>query len=91
MAELKRRILNLLIAADQMLFCLLTLGHSHPDETVSAWAWRAESAGKWQGKVMRPLIDAIFWFDPAHCMNSYLSEHRGRQLPSHYREARVRE
>ncbi len=46
MAELKRRILNLLIALDQFLFSLVTLGHASPDETISAWAWRAESMGR---------------------------------------------
>ena len=81
---MKRRALNLLIALDQFVFCLLTLGHSYPDETISAWAWRAESAGKWQGKLLRPLIDAIFWFDPDHCMSSFISEVRRSQLPKDY-------
>ena len=57
---MKQRILNVLIALDQFLFCLATLGHSSPDETLSAAAWRWEQAGKLRGRVLRPLIDALF-------------------------------
>lgn len=85
---MKRRALNLLIALDQFLFCLVTLGHSRPDETASAWAWRAEQAGKWQGRFVRPLIDLLFFFDPAHCWASFESERKGSQLPNQYQAER---
>ena len=39
---MKQRILNLLIAIDQLAYVLLTLGAGHPDETLSAAAWRTE-------------------------------------------------
>lgn len=68
-----RRILNLLIALDQFLFCVMTLGQSNPDETASSAAWRMERDGKICG-VFRPLIDALFFFDPQHCKSSYESE-----------------
>lgn len=83
--NLKRRILNILIGLDQFLFCLVTLGHSYPDETLSAAAWRWEMAGKWSGRVLRPLIDLLFWFDPEHCRMSYESERTKAHLPSVYR------
>ena len=35
----------MLIAIDQLLWVLLTLGKGHPDETISA-AWRMEQQGK---------------------------------------------
>lgn len=70
---MKRRVLNLLIALDQFLFCAITLGGSDPDETMSSAAWRMEVDGKFFG-FMRPLIDALFWFDPDHCLTSYLKE-----------------
>ena len=70
---MKRRALNLLIALDQFAFCILTLGHSDPDETMSSAAYRMEMDGKPFG-FMRPVIDALFWFDPDHCKNSYLTE-----------------
>ena len=71
---MKRRVLNLLIAVDQLLYVIITLGHGHPDETMSAAAWRLEQEGRWQGKVFRPLLDWLFWFDPMHCMRAYESE-----------------
>ena len=71
---MKRRILNGLIALDQLFFVLITLGNAAPDETMSAAAWRMEKAGKWQGKVFRPLIDRLFWFDPDHCQKAFQAE-----------------
>lgn len=71
---MKRRVLNVLIALDQLLYVLITLGNGHPDETMSAAAWRLEQKGHWAGRVFRPLLDALFWFDPQHCMQSYESE-----------------
>lgn len=81
---MKRRLLNILIALDQMLYVLVTLGHGSPDETLSAAAWRWEQAGKWQGKLLRPTIDKIFWFDRNHCWSSYQSEILKRHLPAEY-------
>jgi len=78
---MKRRILNLLIALDQLLYVLITLGNGDPDETMSAAVWRLEQEGRWQGKLLRPLIDKLFWFDPDHCQASYKSEVlKARQL-----------
>jgi hypothetical protein len=75
MNELKRRVLNLLIALDQFMYVLLTLGNGYPDETMSAAAWRLERAGKWQGKLFRPLIDALFRpIERDHCYQSFMSE-----------------
>ena len=85
---MKRRILNVLIALDQFLFCLATLGHSSPDETLSAAAWRWEQAGKLRGRVLCPLIDALFLpFERDHCRTSFESEVNRLHLPKEYREA----
>jgi hypothetical protein len=37
---MKQRLLNVLIAIDQLAWVVLTLGAGHPDETISAAAWR---------------------------------------------------
>ena len=37
---MKQRILNLLIALDQLAWVLVTLGAGHPDETISAASYR---------------------------------------------------
>ena len=83
---MKRRILNILIAIDQLAWVLLTLGRGHPDETISAAAWRMEQQGKVAGRVLRPLIDALFRpLEKDHCRLSFESEVLGKQLPSVYR------
>jgi hypothetical protein len=83
--NLKRRILNILIGLDQFLFCLVTLGNAYPDETLSAAAWRWELTGRWQGRLLRPLIDLLFFFDPEHCRKSFESEVQKAHLPAAYR------
>lgn len=65
-----------MIAIDCLVFALLTLGNVKRGETASSAAWSLEQDGKWQGKLMRPLIDALFFFDPDHCAVSYLNEHK---------------
>lgn len=80
------RALNLLIALDQFLFCLVCLGGSSPDETASAAAWRLEAQGRWQGKFFRPLIDWLFHrWQQDHCLCAYYSERRRAQLPEDMR------
>ena len=82
----KRRMLNILIAIDQLAWVLLTLGRGHPDETISAAAWRMEQQGKLAGRVLRPLIDALFVpLEREHCRLAFESELRGAQLPEGYR------
>lgn len=87
---MKQRLLNLLIALDQLLWVVFTLGKGHPDETISAAAWRMEQQGKLAGRILRPLIDVFFYIvtfgrDKAHCLTAYESEHLRRQFPEHYR------
>lgn len=71
---------RILIALDQL---VNTLCNGWPDETISSRAWRWELKGKrsWP----RKLIDALFFFDPDHCRESYESERIGRQLPPELR------
>ena len=76
-----RRIINLLICIDQLVFCIITLGSSAPDETISSAAYRLELQGRLPGKVFRPLIDKIMFFDPNHCRKAYRAEINGWQRP----------
>lgn len=85
---MKQRILNLLIALDQLAWVLATLGRGHPDETISAAAWRMEQQGKLAGRILRPLIDLLFRpIEKDHCYLSWLSEKNGRQLHPSYQES----
>lgn len=84
---MKRRILNLLIALDQLVFSLITLGHASPDETISAGLYRMEAQGKLAGRLFRPLIDFLFRpFEKDHCRNAYNAEFKKLQLPRNYRD-----
>lgn len=76
---MRRRILNLAVALDRLIFCILTFGDSDPDETMSGAAWRLEQQGRWQGKLFRPLIDAGAWLlagQKEHCRKAYFAERK---------------
>ena len=83
---MKQRLLNLLIALDQLAYVLLTLGAGQPDETMSAAAWRTEQSGKLGGRIFRPVIDLLFLpLEREHCRQSFESERRKAHLPAEYR------
>lgn len=80
--NVKRRILNILIAFDQLIWVLISLGAGHPDETISSAMYRYEKKGLKIGLIMRPCIDRIFMLlfkDKNHCRKAYLSEKFRRQ------------
>lgn len=82
---MKRRLFNLVVALDQLAYVIVTLGAGHPDETLSAAAWRTEQDGKLLGRFFRPLIDFIARpFERDHCRTAYESEIERRHLPRHY-------
>ena len=56
------RALRALIWLDVQVLRLVTFGRSLPGETISAAAWSLEGDGKWQGRLLRPLIDGLFYF-----------------------------
>ena len=82
---MKQRLINVLIAIDQLAWVVLTLGKGYPDETISAAAWRMEQQGKIAGRVLRPLVDLLFRpLERDHCYRAWLSEVQRSQLPSDY-------
>jgi hypothetical protein len=84
---LRRLAGRLLVAIDQLAWVVLTLGNGMPDETISAAACRMERQGKLAGRVLRPLIDLMFWpIERDHCRLSFESEVHGHQLPVAYRK-----
>ena len=83
---MRQRILNILIAIDQLAWVVLTLGKGYPDETISAAAWRMEQQGKIAGRVFRPMVDLLFRpIERDHCRKAWLSEVQRSQLPSAYK------
>ncbi|MFP5404628.1 MAG: hypothetical protein ACLGG2_08050 [Gammaproteobacteria bacterium] len=82
---MKQRILNLLIALDQLAWVIVTLGKGKPDETISAALWRMEQEGKPAGRILRPWVDALARpLERDHCYKAWLSEVQRSQLPSAY-------
>lgn len=85
--NLSRRILHFLIALDQLIYVIVTLGYGYPDETLSSAAWRAEQDKKILGRIFRPLIDLLFRpFMTDHCRKAYEEELLRLQLPSKFRQ-----
>lgn len=83
---MKKRLLNILIAVDQLCYVIVTFGYGSPDETLSSAAWRMERKGKLSGRIFRPLIDFIFYpIEEEHCFKSYASEKYGIQRPGEFR------
>lgn len=80
---------ELFIAVDQLANVLITPLHSgaYADETMSSRAYRMDRDGKPWGRVLRPVIDALFcWQGPGHCRGAYLKEQERIQLPPEFRE-----
>lgn len=72
--EIALRAYHLAISFDQSLLCVLTLGKSDPDQTMSGAAWRAERDGRFFGFI-RPVIDWLFsGFEAEHCRKSAENE-----------------
>jgi len=76
---MRRRLLNLFIALDQLVYVILTLGNGQPDETLSAAAYRLEQKGHWAGKLFRPLIDFVVFIQDDHCYWAAKAEVSGEQ------------
>lgn len=84
--KLGHRITNILIAIDQLLLSLLTLGAAFPDETISSAAWRWEQQGYRFGHYLRVTIDALFFWEDDHCFNAYLAEAQRSQAPKNIKD-----
>ena len=72
-----------LIALDQLantLFYIKGDGFGFADETLSARAWRL----RYQSNAYK-IIDKIFFWENNHCLLSYHSEMKRKQLPDEYR------
>lgn len=78
---------QLLIAIDQLLNVLVTpfQRSAWADETLSARAYRADRDGKVFGRVFRPMIDWLFFWQQAHCYQAYERERLRMQIAPEYR------
>lgn len=60
---------------------LNALAGGYPDESTSARAWRMERQGKPAGRILRPLIDRLFFWQEGHCRRAYEAERARYHLP----------
>lgn len=85
--KLERLPIELFLAIDQLLNVLL-LGSA--DETLSARAYRAENNKLIFGKIFRPIIDLLFFWQntegKGHCRQAYEREKAKFYLPPEYRK-----
>lgn len=72
---MKKRLMNILVIFDKLVYQLITLGYGSRFDTVSSAAYRMEQKGRLIGRVSRPLIDWLFGNigDKNHCFTSYIS------------------
>lgn len=83
---MKRYALQLLIAIDQLVNAIFA---GHADETLSARAYREETYGRIWARILRPVIDVMFFVltlgrDREHCQDAFISERMRRHLPEVY-------
>ncbi len=88
---------QLLLALDQLAGVLLALPFppawrgTWADETLSSRAYRADRDGKVFGRIWRPVIDALFFWQrqepgtQGHCHGAYLNERERYSLPPELR------
>lgn len=83
---MKKRILHILIALDQLAYVLLTLGKGYPDMTISAATYIGHRDGKKYATVLMYFIDFLFLpIEKDHCLNSFISEVERNHLPKSFR------
>lgn len=74
------RVFEVLVAVDQLVNAILG---GWADETISARCHRLRDHQPF--KILRPVIDGLFFFQPNHCQRAYESERLRAQLPAEYR------
>ena len=82
MDALKFYFWQLLLAVDQLINAIFG---GWADETMSSRLYRLDADGRFWGFVLRPLVDLVFFFEPSHCYQAYLSERDDTQKPPELR------
>jgi len=74
---------QVLVALDQLVNAMLG---GYADETLSARAYRRQQDSRgWA--VARRVIDAMFFWESAHCEDAFVAEVVRRHMPEKYRSA----
>ena len=78
---LKNYLIEVVYSLDQTISAILG---GYGDETFSARCHRLETKNQ-IFRIMRPVVDTLFFFQPMHCYNAYLNEKSRKDLPPEYR------
>lgn len=66
-------IFKFLLWLDIKVLWIVTFGRARMGETISAAAWSLYRDGKWQGRLLVPLINTIFWIaEKDHCRKAWV-------------------
>ena len=68
-----QRLMIILYQLDGLVLALLTLGNCRVGETISSVAFALETDDRWLGRVLRPVIDTLFFFDRDHCYHAWVT------------------
>lgn len=79
--NLRTRILRVLTSLNTFLFSVAMFGNIKQGECASSAAWNLYLQGRWQGKLMVPIIDAIFFWDKHHCKASWEWQRQEYSVP----------
>lgn len=75
---MKRYLTHIGVASTQW---LCTLAGGYPDESTSSYLWRLEQQGKPAGRLLRPVVDALFFWQREHCRAAHEAERARYHLP----------
>jgi len=75
-------LVNIFIGVDQLITAILG---GWPDETISSYVYRLEKQKKLFGRIMRPTIDTIFFWQKNHCEQSMIAERLHLQTTPEFR------
>lgn len=73
-------LVNVFTAASQTVNALAA---GAPDESLSSRAHRLQHRAGW--RVVRRVVNAVFWWQADHCLEAWQSERARRQLPPELR------
>ena len=66
-------IFKFLLWLDIKVLWIVTFGRARPGETISAAAWSLRRDNKWQGRLLVPVINALFWVaEKDHCRKAWI-------------------
>lgn len=67
--------------------CVNALLGGYADETLSSRAYRSDLRGARLGRILRPLLDRLYFWQKAHCRGAYNAEMFRRHMAKQFQDA----